>query len=50
MMFAIVSGRNAALKPRKGQLTCRTCKLRGCVGRCKWETVDCPQPTKAKVA
>jgi hypothetical protein len=25
--------------PRLPKLTCRTCKLKKCVGRCHWETV-----------
>ena len=33
---------------RRQVLTCRTCKLRKYVGRCRWETVECPPTSKMK--
>jgi len=49
-MFAVMAGPTAAAKPKgRKVLTCRTCKLKKCVGLCRWETVACPQP-KGKIA
>jgi hypothetical protein len=36
-----------AANHRKGKVVCITCKLKGCVGRCRWEVVASPQPPKA---
>jgi hypothetical protein len=51
-MFAIIPNRMTAHNVaghtgKKGKVTCLTCKLKGCVGRCRFEVVDCPRPPKA---
>jgi hypothetical protein len=45
-MFTILSN-GPASHHRKGKITCITCKLKRCVGRCKFEVVASPQPPKA---
>jgi hypothetical protein len=44
-MFPMAS-RAGAEEARKGKITCVTCKLKGCVGRCHFEVVKCPRPPK----
>ena len=34
-------------RSKKGKVTCLTCKLKGCVGNCRFEVVDYPRPPKA---
>jgi hypothetical protein len=46
-MFPILSNRPAANHRKQGKVTCITCKLKGCVGRCRFEAVASPQPPKA---
>jgi hypothetical protein len=36
-----------AANHRKGSITCITCKLKRCVGRCRFEVVASPRPPKA---
>jgi hypothetical protein len=38
-MFTIVSHRAAAHSGKNGKVTCITCKLKKCVGRCRFEVV-----------
>lgn len=45
-MFPIIQTQAAAHAGGKRKITCTTCKLKGCVGRCRWETVDCSQVPK----
>jgi hypothetical protein len=47
MMFPILSNRLASNHRKRGKLTCTTCKLKGCLGRCKFEVVASPHPPKA---
>ncbi len=47
MMFPILTGPAAAHKGKKGKITCLTCKLKGCVGNCRFQVVDCSRPPKA---
>ena len=43
-MFHIVTGPIAAHGSNKGKLTCLTCKLKKCVGRCHFERIpDAPR-------
>jgi hypothetical protein len=45
-MFPILSNGSAS-SHRKGKVTCLSCKLKGCIGRCKFEVVASPRPPKA---
>jgi hypothetical protein len=45
-MFPIVPRLISQHKPKERRITCVTCRLQGCVGRCRFETVECPQPKK----
>ena len=46
-MFPVISP--VADRKRKSQkLTCTTCDLKHCVGRCHWEFADRPKPKKGK--
>jgi hypothetical protein len=36
-----------AANHRKGQVICVTCKLKRCIGKCKWEVVASPKSPKA---
>jgi hypothetical protein len=47
MTFQIVPNRVAAHQDKRGKVTCVTCKLKKCVGRCHFEVVDCPRTPKA---
>jgi hypothetical protein len=38
---------SAARKPKKTKVTCVTCGLQTCIGRCHFEVVDTPPPPKA---
>jgi len=46
-MFPVTSSRSAGYEHKKTKVTCTTCKLKKCVGKCHFETVNCPQPPKA---
>jgi hypothetical protein len=46
-MLPVISGRLPEAKPKKGKITCLTCNLKGCVGRCRFQSVECSQPRKA---
>jgi len=46
-MFQVIANHTADHKRKKGRITCTTCDLKGCVGRCRFEAVKCPQPSKA---
>jgi len=37
MSFTIISNSAAAADTKKGKVTCLTCKLKGCVGRCRFQ-------------
>jgi len=45
-MFQVIANQTADHK-RRGRITCTTCDLKGCVGRCRFEAVKSPQPSKA---
>lgn len=46
-MFQILSS-PARHKPQKGKVTCVTCNLKGCLGRCHFEVVARPQTGRPK--
>jgi hypothetical protein len=50
VMFHITPNQAASHKPKKGKLTCLTCKLKGCVAQCRWEAVLSRESTKRKAA
>ena len=50
MIFPIYSVHATEQKRKKRTLTCVTCKLKQCVGRCRWEPAECPRPPKGKIA
>ena len=45
MSFTIISNSAAAADTKKGKVTCLTCKLKGCVGHCRFQYE--PQDRKA---
>jgi hypothetical protein len=45
-MFTIITSRVAAHGGEKGKLTCMTCALKKCVGRCHFERVESPRPKR----
>ena len=47
MIAQIVSMASADRRRKRTKVTCTTCNLKGCVGRCQWKSVDRPQPPKA---
>ena len=47
MLQVVSSNSETAHKGQKGNVTCTTCKLKGCVGRCHFEAVKGPRPPKA---
>ena len=50
-MLAVLPSHTAGHKPHnKGKITCSTCQLKKCVGRCRWEPADCSRPAKRKAA
>jgi hypothetical protein len=44
-MLKVIS--NHLPERKKGRITCLTCNLKGCVGRCRFQSVECSQPKKA---
>ena len=46
-MLHVIPSHTADHKRKKGKITCTTCQLKGCVGRCHFEAVKNPQPHKA---
>jgi hypothetical protein len=46
LMFPILSTHAAGYDPKKTRVTCLTCKLKKCVGKCRFEAVACPRITK----
>ena len=50
MMFSIISLHTEGHNRSKSKITCVTCKLKKCVGQCRWEMVSYPQRLKAKVS
>jgi hypothetical protein len=40
--------RSAGPKSKKGKVTCVTCKLKGCLGRCHFDSTTEPQTQSAK--
>jgi len=51
-MFAIIPPREGENQSKKqATLTCRTCKLKRCVGRCRWESPNSlAEPARQKAA
>ncbi len=49
-MFHILPSHTGLERHHKGRVTCITCQLKKCVGRCRWEFATCPQPPKGKAA
>jgi hypothetical protein len=43
-----VVARSASTKTKKGKVTCATCKLKGCLGRCHFESAAGPQTQSVK--
>lgn len=50
MTSKIITINNQVKEHKKLSVTCLTCSLKKCVGRCRWETVECLQQPKGKVA
>lgn len=46
-MFQVISSHTEAHQGKKGKITCTTCKLKGCVGRCHFQAVTQPRALKA---
>jgi hypothetical protein len=48
-MLQVIASQTAEHKRKKGKVTCTTCQLKGCVGRCRFklEAVKGPRPSKA---
>lgn len=46
-MLEILSSHTSDHKRKKPKVTCTTCKLKKCVGRCQWEVVNRPESPKA---
>jgi hypothetical protein len=42
-MFHIIEERVASHGTKKGKMTCTTCKLKKCIGRCHFERVTTPK-------
>ena len=47
MMLAIIAATAANHSSPKRKVTCLTCKLKGCVGKCRFQSVDSPSSPKA---
>jgi len=47
MTLSITANHAAGSQGNKGKVTCITCKLRGCVGKCRFQVVNTPQPPRA---
>jgi hypothetical protein len=47
MFEVIATNSENARKGKKAKVTCTTCKLKGCVGRCHFEAVKGPRAPKA---
>lgn len=47
MKLSVISNSAPAHQGKKGRVTCLTCKLTGCVGRCRFAVADVPQAPKA---
>jgi hypothetical protein len=50
MRVQIVSRHTAGYGHPARKVTCTTCKLKKCVGNCRWEAVDCPREPNGKAA
>jgi len=46
-MFTIATNRVEQQASKRGKITCVTCKLKKCVGRCHFERVSVPHTPKA---
>ena len=48
-MFQIVSIGTAShkAKGKNTKVTCVTCKLKKCIGKCRFEAASCPRPPRA---
>jgi len=47
MSLQVISNHPVAPKGKRREITCLTCKLKGCLGHCRFEVVDSPRPPKA---
>jgi len=47
MTLHVIPSHTADHKGKRRKITCVTCNLKGCLGRCRFEMVTCPQPPKA---
>ncbi len=47
MTLHVLVKETAERKGKKRKLTCLTCQLKGCVGKCRFEPAECPQPPRA---
>jgi hypothetical protein len=50
MRFQIAASRTGGYDRPKAKVTCVTCKLKKCVGNCRWETVECPRQQNGEAA
>ena len=48
-MFPVIANPAAMQNARKVKITCATCKLRGCVGRCRFEPVKGPKTAEGSL-
>jgi hypothetical protein len=46
-MFTIATNLVPAQESKRGKITCVTCKLKKCVGRCHFERIDVARTPKA---
>jgi hypothetical protein len=46
-MFTVITNHVAAHGSNKGKVTCLTCKLKKCVGRCHFERLDGARAARA---
>jgi hypothetical protein len=46
MMPKVASSRLTEQKPSYRKVICVTCRLKKCVGHCRFESVECPKPPK----
>ena len=45
-MLSVIQAAHPEDKNSKPKVTCITCQLKGCVGRCKWQKVGTAGPSK----
>ena len=46
-MFQVIANPTADHKRKQRKITCVTCDLKGCLGRCRFEAVSQPKTSKA---